>query len=112
MSETPNRLMSLWADIKSYVELNVEYARLTVAEKATVLLTALVTAAIIGALALIVLFFMSIAAVHWLAMTMSLALAYSIMTGFNVILLVLVYLFRRQIIITPIAKFITKLILR
>ena len=112
MFDKSNRMTSLWAEFRSYMDLNIEYAKLTLAEKTTVLLTAMATAAIIGVLALIVLFFLSIAAVHWLALVMSLALAYSIMTGFNLLLLALVVILRKQLIVTPISKFVTKLILR
>ena len=43
---------------------------------------------------------------------MSVALSYTIMAGFNLLLLVAIFMLRRQIIIDPIAKFISRLILR
>ena len=72
-----------------------------------------VFAAAIVLLGVIVLFFLSIAAVYWLSLTgMSVALSYTIMAGFNLLLLVAIFMLRRQIIIDPIAKFISRLILR
>lgn len=112
MSDKPNRVMSLWSDFRSYMDLNIEYAKLTAAEKTTVLLTAVATAAVIGVMAMIVLFFLSLAIVHWLAMTMSLAMAYLIMTVFNLLLLVIVFVMRKPLIVTPISKFVTRVILR
>lgn len=112
MADKENRLTTLWREIKEYFELNVEYAKLTAAEKLAVLMTAAAIAAISGVMALIVLFFISIAAVHWLSLCMSLALAYTIMAAFNLLILALILLFREKLIVDPISKFISRLILR
>ena len=45
-------------------------------------------------------------------MVISMALAYTIMAAVYVVLLVVAWLFRRQLIVDPIAKFISKLFLR
>ena len=43
---------------------------------------------------------------------MSLALAYTIMAAFNLLILALILLFRKKLIVDPISKFISRLILR
>ena len=91
---------------------NIEYAKLTGAEKITVLAAAMATSVIVGVLAILIFFFISIACVHWLGMVISMALAYTIMAAVYVVLLVVAWLFRRQLIVDPIAKFISKLFLR
>ena len=70
------------------------------------------TSVIVGVLAILIFFFISIACVHWLGMVISMALAYTIMAAVYVVLLVVAWLFRRQLIVDPIAKFISKLFLR
>lgn len=112
MADKENRFKTIWLELRQYFELNIEYAKLTAAEKIAVLLTATATMAVCGLMALIILFFLSIAAVHWLALVMSLALAYTIMATFNILLLGLVLFFRKPLIIDPITQFVSKLILR
>ncbi len=105
-------IKSLWNELKRYLELNIEYAKLTGAEKVTLLLTAMATVAVIGVLGILIFFFVSIACVHWLGNVMNIAIAYSIMAGVYVLLLVVALVFRRLLIINPIAKFISRLFLR
>lgn len=112
MSEKPSSLKMLIDEIKQYLELNLEYAKLTGAEKTTVLLTAVALSAVVGVLAVLIFFFISIACVHWLGLVLNMALAYSIMAGVYVLLLVIALVFRRQLIVNPVARFITRLFLR
>ena len=112
MSDKENSFKKLWDEIHRYLELNIEYAKLTGAEKITVLAAAMATSVIVGVLAILIFFFISIACVHWLGMVISMALAYTIMAAVYVVLLVVAWLFRRQLIVDPIAKFISKLFLR
>lgn len=115
MSTSPDKesnIKSIWTEIRRYLDLNIEYAKLTGAEKTTLLLTAVATAAIVGVLGILIFFFISIACVHWLADVISLALAYTIMSGVYVLLLVLFIVFRRQLLLNPVARFISRLFLR
>lgn len=113
MGNKTNSLKDLWQEAGQWFELNIDYAKLTVAEKLSVLAAAAAVGIVCLLLGVIVLFFLSIAAVYWLSLTgMSVALSYTIMAGFNLLLLVAIFMLRRQIIIDPIAKFISRLILR
>lgn len=109
--EKGNRFSAMFHEAKEYFELKVEYARLTAAEKVTLLLTATALAAIATLLGFAVLFFLTIAAAHWLGLVMSMALAYTIVMGFFILLLVLVIAFRRPLLFDPISRFISKLFL-
>lgn len=111
--DKPRGLQAIWAEIKDYLELNIEYAKLTAAEKLTILLTSAALAIVSGVLAVLIVFFVSIAGAYWLAQAgMSVALAYTIVAGFYVLMLVVIFLLRKQLLINPIAKFITKLFLK
>ncbi|MCM1075858.1 MAG: hypothetical protein NC411_00685 [Bacteroides sp.] len=109
MSEKQNQIHTLWAEIKESLRLNVNYAKFTAAEKLTLLLTT-ITFAIIGfVLVSLVMFFLSIAIVRCIATGVGLIGAYFIMCGFYVILLGAVVLFRKQLIVNPIARFVSRL---
>ena len=112
MAEKESQLKTLWAEFRSYLELNIEYAKLTGAEKVTLLLTAAATVSIIAVLGILIFFFFSIACVHWLGDLVSVAMAYTIVAGVYVALLIVALVCRRRLIINPIAKFITRLFLR
>lgn len=107
------RLSTIWHELREYLDLNIEYAKLTAAEKVAVLLTATASVLVVGVLGILIFFFVSLAAVYWLARAgMSVALAFTIMAGFYVLLLVLFYIFRKQLVLDPIARFISKLFMK
>ena len=54
MSEKENSFKKLWDEIHRYLELNIEYAKLTGAEKITVLAAAMATSVIVGVLAILI----------------------------------------------------------
>lgn len=112
MAENKSTTQSLWGEIRRYLELNVEYAKLTAAEKVTILLTAIATVVVIGVLAVLVFFFVSLACVYWIGTAVSLPIAYSIMSGVYLLLLVAFIAFRRQLLLNPVAKFVSRLIMR
>ena len=88
MGNKTNSLKDLWQEARQWFELNIDYAKLTVAEKLSVLAAAAAVGIVCLLLGVIVLFFLSIAAVYWLSLTgMSVALSYTIMAGFNLLLL-------------------------
>lgn len=107
--EPENQFQRLWSEIKDYISLNVDYARLTGAEKVTVLLTAVALSAIAFVLVTLIMFFLSMAIVRWIAMSVGLTWAYFIMTGFYLILLGVAIALRRPLIIDPISRFVSKL---
>lgn len=97
--------------LKAYVTLNIENIRLTIAEKVIMLLTALLTAAICLILGGIALLFITIAVAHILGMWLPLWVAYLIMAGVNILLIIIMFILRRPLIINPVARAISRIIL-
>ena len=109
MTEKENQLHTFWAEMKDTFKLNIDYAKLTAAEKMTVLF-ATVSIALIGfVLVSIIVFFFSLAVASWIAMGIGHVWAYFIICGFYVLVLVLAVVFRKQLIVNPIAGFISRL---
>ncbi|MDE7426461.1 MAG: phage holin family protein [Muribaculaceae bacterium] len=93
------------------VQLNIESARLGVAEKVvTFLSAAALTGAkvILGALFLV---FASVGVGHLLASSIAPHIAYLLVAAFYLLLFILLIIFRKQLIIDPISRFITRLFL-
>lgn len=95
-----------------YLTLQVEYARLTATEKLTVLLSTIAFFALLVILGLITLLFVSIGIGHWLASTIAPESAYLFVSAFYLMLLILLVVFRRQLIFNPAARFISRLFLK
>lgn len=97
--------------LKAYITLNLEGLRLTIAEKIVMLLSLLLTGAIVLVFGGITMLFITIAIAevihHWLPLWLS----YTIMAGFNLILILLLFAFRKPLIVNPISRAITRIIL-
>lgn len=106
-----NPYKRLWHQLLDYLKLNIEYARLTAAERVTMFITAAAVAVSVFVLGMIFLFFMSLALAHWLSAVMSLAWAYALMSFVYLLMLGLLVIFRKPLIITPVARFVSRLFL-
>lgn len=91
------------------MKLEVEYAKLTLAEKMTMLFSAMIIGAICLLMGMVVLILLAFALVELFRLMMSPALAYLSSAGVIVVLIVLFYLFRKPLLLNPIARFITRL---
>lgn len=92
-----------------YLRLTIEDLRLTAAEKLTILfstVTYFVLLLIVGTVALV---FVSIGIGHWLAATVAPLMAYLYIAAFYAVVIVLLIIFKRQLIIDPICRFVTRL---
>ncbi|MBD5308064.1 MAG: phage holin family protein [Paramuribaculum sp.] len=107
-----NAYQRLATQIKQYVNLSIENARLGVAEKMSVLLSTIAIALIAFALITIAVLFFTIAMAHLLAEIMPLIWAYGAMCCLNLLVLILILLFRKPLIINPIARLVSKLLLQ
>lgn len=94
-----------------YARLYLRYARLTMAEKVTVFLTAGAIAVAAFVFAVVFIFFMSLAVAHWLAPYIGVAWGYACISFMYLILIAILFIFRKQFIMNPIARFISKLFL-
>lgn len=109
MTDNPSPVRQLIDSLRRYVTLNIDYARLTAAEKTSVLLAGVAFYAVMVILATLVLIFVSIGVGHLLAATIAPVWAFVFVAAFYVLLLVVVIIFRRQLFVNPIARFVSRI---
>ena len=102
-------IQTLWTEAKNYLELQKEYLKLDSAEKLSVLLSAVATAAVCLILALAALFFFVIAFALWLAKMVGAAWSFTIVGGAMLLIITIILLCRKRWIVQPIARFVAKL---
>ena len=104
-------IKELFTQSVNWAKLEIEYIKLTAAEKLIVLMSALIigTIFLIMLLPVILMFLFALAQVF--IGFMPVALAYVSVGGIVLLLLAILYIFKNQIIVNPLAKFISKLIL-
>lgn len=112
MPEIRDQIASIWTEIKETLKLNVDYAKLTATEKLTVLLSTIGLALVCFAMASIIIFLISLGLMLLLAKSTGLFGACMIMAGIYAVILVAAILLRRQLIVDPIARFISHLFLK
>lgn len=102
----------LFDSIKDHFKLEIEYSKLTLAEKMSILLSRAIIVALLiffGAGALLLLLW---AFANWMILvTGSLWLGVFIAIAVLVVIALLVYGYRKQLIINPVTRFVTKLLL-
>lgn len=112
MLMTDNKYTELWDEVKKYLTLQIDYAKLTAVEKLVVLLSAIALATVLMILGACVLFYLSFAIVYMLVDVIGCVWgAYLIVSGLFVVLAIVVFALRKQLILDPVAKFFTKLFL-
>ena len=111
MTENENSFARLWGTVKKYLTFQIEYAKLTAAEKLTMIFGAVALGFIFIMLATVIGLFASLSIAHMLADAVGIVWAFAIMSAFYLLLAVMLYIFRKQIILDPIARFLSKVIL-
>ncbi|MFG6385411.1 MAG: phage holin family protein [Muribaculaceae bacterium] len=107
-----NNVQGLIDNFKKLLALNLDYARLTAAEKLTILLSTIAFYSMVCILGTLVLIFVSIGVGHLLATTVARVAAYLYVAGFYMVLFILLFVFRKKIFIDPTARFISKLFVK
>lgn len=102
---------SLWVRITELVKLYLANAKLTVTEKVARLMATVTLCAIVFVLGVLAFFFLSIALIYWIASGTGTEWAYVIMGGFYLLLILILVIFKKQLIVNPICKFISQLLL-
>ena len=103
-------LQSLWTEVKNYLELQKQYIVMDTAEKMTVLLSAVSTAALCLALGAMALFFLLFALASWFGqMIGSLFVGYLVMGIVLLLMMVVAFVKRKQWILQPIARLVVGL---
>lgn len=111
MAENSSQLASLWLEIKDTVKLNIDYAKLTTAEKSSILLSTVAFALMAFVALSAVIFFISMGLTMLLSEATGIFGACMIMAGIYVIAIIIIYLCRKQLIVNPVARFVSHLIL-
>lgn len=107
-----NKYEELWAELKKYLTLQIDYAKLTTVEKLVVLLSAIAMVAVMLILGACVLFYLSFAVVFMLSDAIGSTWgAYLIVSGIFLVLMLVVYALRQKLILDPLSRFLTRLFL-
>ena len=107
-----NKYEELWAELKKYLTLHIDYAKLTTVEKLVVLLSAIAMVAVMLILGACVLFYLSFAVVFMLSDAIGSTWgAYLIVSGIFLVLMLVVYALRQKLILDPVSRFLTRLFL-
>ena len=102
----------LLLEFKKYLELQKEFVKLDATEKMTVILSAIFIVTVLLLLGSIVLLFLTFALAYYLGDVLgSLSLGFGLISAFILLLTVIFYLNRNRMVIQPMARFMTKLIL-
>jgi CBS domain containing-hemolysin-like protein len=107
-----NNLKALYSSAVQFLKGTIDNVRLSAAEKLTILLSAVAFYAIVIVVALVALVFISIGIGHLLATTIAPQLAYIYIALFYIILLVVLFAFRKTIFLDPISRFVTRLLVK
>lgn len=103
-SESNNGFQKLFTEVKDYVELRMEYMQVGMVEKLTKLFSSLLIIFITIVLAMAVLFYLLFSLAHALAPMLGFIVSYAIIAGVFLLLAVIVFAFRKRLIINPILK--------
>lgn len=110
--EPSDNFQQLYSDVKKYVELQTEYVKVEFVEKLTILLSTLLIILLILLLAITALFYLFFSLAYTLEpLTGSLAMSFGIISALYVVFIVVFFLFRKQIVINPLVKFLSGLFL-
>ena len=103
-------LQQLFIEVKKYLALQKRYTQLEIAEKLTILLSTLILVLVIIILSMVALFYLSFTLAYLLAhLVGSLVMSFALITCVISVLIATVYIFRKKLIVNPMAKFIANL---
>lgn len=104
-------IKEIFAQGKDWVKMEVEYAKLTAAEKISVLVSTLILVITMLVIGFVVLIVFALALIDLFELFMPHALACVTVGGIFILILLLLVLLRKQIFVNPVARLISKLIL-
>lgn len=97
--------------LKDYIGLQKEHLKFDVIDKLVRLITALTLTIVLFVIIVAVLFYLSFAAVYWMAPSTGIAGAFAVVAAFFMILLILILIFRKSLITQPLIRFVTSILL-
>lgn len=102
----------LFFEFKKYLELQKEYTKLEITEKLTIIFSTLILVLILITLGMVALFYLLFALAYVLEpLVGGLMTSFSIIAGINILLIILIAIFRKQLIINPMVHFLANLFL-
>ena len=105
-------IQQLFAEFKKFLVLQKEYTKLELTEKLTILLSTLIMILVLTILGMVALFYLLCALAYILEpLVGGLMVSFGIIAGINVLLIAIIYFFRRQLIISPMVNFLANLFL-
>ena len=107
-----NQFKDLLARSKDWATLELEYAKLTAAEKLTLLAGLACTGAVCLLFGITALIMFGISLAFLFKEVLGFALSFLAAGGCILVLLAIIYVFKEKIIINPIAKIVTKILLK
>ena len=106
-------IQQLFAEFKKFLVLQKEYTKLELTEKLTILLSTLIMILVLTILGMVALFYLLFALAYILEpLVGGLMVSFGIIAGINVLLIAIIYFFRRQLIISPMVNFLANLFQR
>lgn len=107
-----DNLQQLLAELKKYAELQKDYVQLHLVEKLTILASTLILVFVLLVLGIIALFYLSFTLAYVLEPYVGgLMASYGIITGFIILLIILIVVFRKRLIVQPMVHFLANLLL-
>lgn len=106
-----DEVKEIFSQTINWAKLEIEYVKLTAAEKLIILLSTIIIGGIMAVLLLPVLIMFLFALVGVFKLIMSPPLAYLTVGGIVLLLIFALFLMRKPLIINPVARFMTKLLL-
>ena len=105
-------IQQLFAEFKKFLVLQKEYTKLELTEKLTILLSTLIMILVLTILGMVALFYLLFALAYILEpLVGGLMVSFGIIASINVLLIAIIYFFRRQLIISPMVNFLANLFL-
>lgn len=109
--DSENSYSKIYAEVKKLCSLEIENARLLLTEKLTLLVAKIMLTAVVFVLSTAAMIFVSMALADFLLRTLSPAATYSIVGLFYIIVAVLIAVFRKSLIVDPVARYVSRVVL-
>lgn len=110
--ENPNNFEQVYIDLKKYLILQLKLFKFESVEKLTVILTTFISIAILIILGTGALFYLLFALGYWLAPYVGgMAASFAIIGSFNLLIMIIVFIFRKKLILNPLVRFLSNLLL-
>ena len=108
MDEKLNKIID---SLKQSAKVELEYSKLTLSEKMSILLARAIIVLVLLVFASCALFLLQWGLLHWLTKITSLWVAVLISLAILLLILLVLYGYRKQLVINPVTRFVTKLLL-